>query len=173
MLFLDAHASQTTHRVLTCAGSQRILIIQLVVHSSLISQPLDLCVFGIFEGLDKRENKMKGMKGEALKMYRGMAAFYKATRILMVRWSFIRAGFGFNPNNMFAFLPVNPEIILERIVIPEIPIEQLATPETLRPQIVTDGELRRRHRIPGPHALAVSLRAYGNKATNTCPFMVM
>jgi hypothetical protein len=57
-------------------------------------------------------------------------------------------GFGLNPDNLFAPLTVNPEIVLERIAIPEIPIEELVTPETMRLQIAPGGELRRRHRIP-------------------------
>jgi hypothetical protein len=59
---------------------------------------------------------------------------------------------------------VNPEIALERIAIPEIPIKELVAPDAMRPQITTDGELRRRHKISGPHEFAVSLQAYVNKA---------
>jgi hypothetical protein len=33
------------------------------------------------------------MKGETRKIYRALLAFYKSTIILMVRWSFERAGF--------------------------------------------------------------------------------
>jgi hypothetical protein len=39
----------------------------------------------------------------------------------------------------------------------------------MRPLIARDGELRRRHRIPGAHEFAVRLQADVNKA-GTCPF---
>jgi hypothetical protein len=60
-----------------------------------------LGVFGIFKALYKTESKVKGLKGETLKIYRALAAFHKSTIIPMVRWSFVRAGFRRNPNNLF------------------------------------------------------------------------
>jgi hypothetical protein len=115
--------------------------------------------------LHKKENTLKGMKGEALEIYRAIEVFYKATIILMVRWSLIRARFSLNCDNLFAPLTVNPEIVIERIAIHEIPIEELVTSETMRLQIASDGELRRRHSIPGYHEFPVSLQAFVNKAT--------
>jgi hypothetical protein len=116
----------------------------------------------------RKENKVKGTNGEAMKIYRVIAAFYKTTMISRVWWNFIRAGFHLNPNNLLAPLTVNPEIVLEWIAIPEIPTEELVTSETTRLQIGTDGDLRRRHRTPGPHEFAVSLQAYVNKTAVTC-----
>jgi hypothetical protein len=109
------------------------------------------------------------MKGETLRMYRATAALNKATIIPLVQWSFIRPGLHLSPDDLFAPLKVNPKIVLERMAIPEIPIEELVTSETMRPQIATDGELRRRHRIPGPREFAVSLQPYVDKAVDTCP----
>jgi hypothetical protein len=97
LLFLDRHASHVTPRVLSYASSQRILIIQLVAHLLHISQRPDLCVFGIFKFLCKKENKMKGMKEETLKICPVIAAFYKGARIPMVRWSFVGARFRLYP----------------------------------------------------------------------------
>jgi hypothetical protein len=128
-------------------------------HSSHILQPLDLCGFEIFKFLYKTENKVKGIKMETLRIYRAIAAFYKATVIPMRRWSFIRSGFRINSDNLFPSLTVNPEIVLEQIAIPEIPIEELVTPKTTTPQIATNGKLCRRQRIPGPHESAVNLQA--------------
>jgi hypothetical protein len=96
ILFPDGHASHVTIWVLAYAGSQRILIIQLVADLSHIFQSLDFWVLGIFKLPYTKENKVKGMKGETLKFIR-LAAFYKAAIIPMVRWSFIRAGFRLNP----------------------------------------------------------------------------
>jgi hypothetical protein len=123
LLFLDGHASHVIPRVLAYVGSQTILIVQLVVHFSHISEPPDLCVFENFKFLYKKENKVKGMKEDTLKIYRAIAAFCKATIILIVRWSFTFAESLLNPEDLFAPLTVNPQIVLARIAIPEIPIE--------------------------------------------------
>jgi hypothetical protein len=63
------------------------------------------------------------MKGEALKIYRAMLAFYKATIIPMVRWSFVPAGFRLNPKNLLAPLTVTPADVFARIAMPEIGLE--------------------------------------------------
>jgi hypothetical protein len=128
-----------------------------------------LCVFGILKILYKKENKVKGMKGETLKMYRAITAFYKATIIPMVRWSFIRAGFFLNPDDLFGPLTVNPARVIDRIALPEIALEHLVAPETMRPPLSTDPLVRRRHQIPGPTEFAVSLRAYIDKVSGTYP----
>jgi hypothetical protein len=63
ILPLDGYPSHVTLRVLAYVGRQKI-IIQLVPHSSHITQPLDLCVFSLFKMFYKREQKTKKMKGE-------------------------------------------------------------------------------------------------------------
>jgi hypothetical protein len=68
----------------------------------------DLCAFGIFKFLYRTENKVKGMKGDILKIYRAIPAFYRATIIPMVRWNFISAGFRLHPNSLFVLLTVIP-----------------------------------------------------------------
>jgi hypothetical protein len=70
-------------------------------------------VFGIFKFLYAKKNKVKRMKGEILKIYHAIAGFYKVTIIPMVRWSFICAGLGLNPDHPFTPLTMNPEIVLE------------------------------------------------------------
>jgi 4-hydroxybenzoate polyprenyltransferase len=85
ILLVDSHTSYITPRVLAYAASQKIIVIKLVAHSSHVSQPLDLSVFGVFKMLCKREAKTHKMKGEALKIYLAILAFYKATIIPMVR----------------------------------------------------------------------------------------
>jgi hypothetical protein len=64
---------------------------------------------------------------------------------------------------------VNPEIVLEQIVVPEIPIVEVVIPETMRPQIATGGELRRRHGISSPYVFPVGFQADVNKAAGVCP----
>jgi hypothetical protein len=85
ILLVDGHATHITPRVVAFASSQQIILIKLVPHSSYISHPLDLWVFGVFKMLCQHEQKTKGMKGDTLTMYRGVLAFYKATIIPMVR----------------------------------------------------------------------------------------
>jgi hypothetical protein len=82
-----------------------------VAHSSHLSQPWDLCVFGVLKIADTKGNKVKEMKEEILTMSRAITAFAKATVIPMVRWSFIRGGFGLNPADLLAPLTVNPAMI--------------------------------------------------------------
>jgi hypothetical protein len=100
MLLLDGQATQVTPRILAYAGSQRIIIIQLVAHSSQLTQPPDLCVSRIFKVLYEKENKVKGLKGETLKIYRALTAFYKSTTIPTALRSFVRAEFRLNPDNL-------------------------------------------------------------------------
>jgi hypothetical protein len=169
ILLLDGHASHITARVLAYAGSQRILIIRLVAHSSHISQLLDLCVFGLFKILYKKEKKVKGMKGETLKVYRAITAFYKATIIPMVRWSFLRAGFQLNPDKLFDPLTVNPDVVMTRIAAPEMTIEELVNPQTIEAGRMPPGAGRKRQHIPAPHEFSVSLQAYVQAVGGTCP----
>jgi hypothetical protein len=97
VLLLDGHASHVTPRVMAFAGANRIFIIKPVPHSSRISQPLDLCVFGLFKILYNKENKLKRMKGETLKIFRAVMAFSKPTRIPIGRWGFNPQGWGSIP----------------------------------------------------------------------------
>jgi hypothetical protein len=126
----------------------------------------------MFKFLYKKENKVKGMKGGTLTIHRAIAAFYMALIIPVVRRSFIRARFRLNPDNLFAPLTMNPEIVFERIAISEIPIEQFVTPEAVSTEVAKDGEIRRRHWILGPHEFVASLQAHINKAGGTCLFLV-
>jgi hypothetical protein len=45
---------------------------------------------------------MQKLKEETLKIYRAILAFYKATVIPIVRWSFLRTIFRLNPKNLLA-----------------------------------------------------------------------
>jgi 4-hydroxybenzoate polyprenyltransferase len=48
-LFVDGYSTHVTARVIAFCGANRIILVWLIPHSSHISQPLDLCVFGIFK----------------------------------------------------------------------------------------------------------------------------
>jgi hypothetical protein len=56
VLLIDGYASHITPRIAS-AGSQRIILIRLVVHSSHISQSLDLWAFSLVKILSKKEQK--------------------------------------------------------------------------------------------------------------------
>jgi hypothetical protein len=75
ILIVDGHATHVAPGALANAGSQRIILIHLVVHSSQISQPLDECVFGVFKMLNRRETKTQRMNGETLKLDGDILAF--------------------------------------------------------------------------------------------------
>jgi hypothetical protein len=128
-----------------------------------------LCVSGIFKVLYKKENKVKGLKAETLKIYGTLAAIYKFIIIPVVQWSFMRAGFRLNPDALFASVTLHPEIIIEKISLPEISVQEYVEPETLRPPPRTDRAAGKRFQIPAPHEFAVSLQAYVKRVGGTCP----
>jgi hypothetical protein len=98
-------------------------------------QPLDLCVFGLFKIFYRKERQSKGMKGETRKIYRALLAFYKSTIAPMVRWSFGRAGFRLNSDNLLSLLTVDPTPILDRLDVPELPFDDtFVYPDQLDPQ---------------------------------------
>jgi hypothetical protein len=130
---------------------------------------LDLFGFSVFRNLYNREAKTPEIKGETLKIYRAILAFYKATIIPMARWSFIQAGFRLNPKNLLAPLTVAPADVLARIALPEIGFEDYvfgAPPEVPLPA----GRARYpRAPIPRPTEFAVNLKVYVDKVAGTCP----
>jgi hypothetical protein len=146
-----------------------IVLIRLVGHSSHISQPLDLCVFSLLNLPNQREQESKRLKREILKIYRAILAFYKAMIIPMARGSFIRAGFHLDQDNIFAPLRVTADEVLNRIAIPEMGLDELVFPHAGEDSRATGAEICRRARIPGPTDFAISLRAYVNEVTGTCP----
>jgi hypothetical protein len=74
--------------------------------------------------LYQRESKTHELKGETLKIYRAILAFYKATIIPIVRWTDIPARFRPNLKNISAPIAVTPADVLARIPMPEVTLEQ-------------------------------------------------
>jgi hypothetical protein len=133
-------------------------MIRLIAHSSELVQPLDLCVFGLFQIFYCKERQGKGMKGETRKIYRILLAFYKSTIIPMVRWSFERAGFRSNSDNLLSPLTVDPTPVLDRLDMRELPVDDaFVYPDQLDPQPLQLTAQRRRQRIPGPAQFAINL----------------
>jgi hypothetical protein len=61
-LLVDAVASHIPPRVIAYAGSQKLVLVKLIAHSLHIGQPLDLCVFGLFNVFIKRNQKQTNEK---------------------------------------------------------------------------------------------------------------
>jgi hypothetical protein len=136
------------------------MFIRLVVHSSHISQPLDLCVFGIFEILYKREKQMKGMKGKTQKIDKALLAFYNSAIFPMVRWSFVLAGSFFRLENVLGPVRVDETKVLEKSEVLEFPVDDAARhPETIDLPTRPGTQTRRRAPTPGPTSFATSLAA--------------
>jgi hypothetical protein len=69
------------------------------------------------------------------KIYRVLLAFYKSMIILMVQWSFERAGFRLNSDNLLSPLTVDPAPVLDRLDVPELPFDNaFVSPNQLDPQ---------------------------------------
>jgi hypothetical protein len=110
------------------------------------------------------------MKGENRKIYRALLAFYKSTIILMVRWSFERAGFRLNSENLLSPLTVDPTPVLDRLEVPELPFnDAFICSDQLDPQRRQLIAQRRRQRIPGPAQFAINLMAYVDATVGKCP----
>jgi hypothetical protein len=112
ILIVDGHSTHVTPRVIALCGARNVIMIRLIAHSSQLAQPLDLCVFGLFKIFYRKERQSKGMKGETRKIYRTLLAFSKSTIIPMIRWSFERAGFRLNSDNLLSPLSVDPTPVL-------------------------------------------------------------
>jgi hypothetical protein len=91
----------------------------------------------------------------------------------MVRWSFERAGFRLNSDNLLSPLTVDPTSALDRLDVPELPFDDaFVYPGQLNPQRLQLTAQRRRQRIPGPAQSAISLMAYVDATVGKCPLCV-
>jgi hypothetical protein len=170
ILIIDGHATHGTPRVIAFCGARKVLLIKLVPHSSHLTQPLDLCVFGLFKIIYRKEKQSKGMKGETRKIYRALLAFYKSTIIPMIRWSFERAGLHLNPDDLMGPLTINPGPVLQRLEVPELSFDDaFVYPEQLGRQQAQGTPRHRRQPIPGPTEFAISLMAYVDATIGKCP----
>jgi hypothetical protein len=98
------------------------------------------------------------MHGEIRKIYRARLVFYKSMVILIVRWSFERAGFRLNSDNLLNPLTTDPTPVLERLDVSELPFDDVFVyPDQLDPQRLQLTAQRRQQRIPGPAQFAINL----------------
>jgi hypothetical protein len=138
------------------------------VHSSHISQPLDLCFFSLFKVIYRKEEKTHTLKGETLKIYRAILTYYTAAIIPLVRWSFLRAGFRLNPKYLLVPLTITRTEIRERIVVPELYLEEFVCSAPNEVARAVERPTSLRASIPGPTEFAISLKAYSGKIAATC-----
>jgi hypothetical protein len=110
------------------------------------------------------------MKGETRKIYRALLAFYKSTIISMVWWSFERAGFRLNSDNLMSHLIVDPTPVLDRLDVSELPFDDAFVypdqPDLQRLQLTVQ---HRRQRIPGQAQFAINLLVYVDMTVGKCP----
>jgi hypothetical protein len=74
ILIVDGHSTHVTARVIALCGARKIILIRLVLHSSHLAQPFDLCVFGLLKIIYRKEKQSGGMKGETRKICRALLA---------------------------------------------------------------------------------------------------
>jgi hypothetical protein len=87
----------------------------------------------------------------------------------MVRWSFSRAGFRLNSDNLLARLSVNRTEDLTGVSVPEMSLEQLVSQEPVEAPASNRTPVLQRSRILVPIEFAVSLKAYIDKTSSACP----
>jgi hypothetical protein len=75
------------------------------------------------------------MKGKTRKIHRALLAFYKSTIIPMLRWSFERAGFRLNSDNLLSPLTVDPTPVIDRLDVLELSFDgAFVYPDQLDPE---------------------------------------
>jgi hypothetical protein len=170
VLIVNGHASHVTPRVVAYAASQDITIVRLVAHSSHISQPLDLCLFGIFKLTYSKEKQNQQFIGETKKLYRALLAFYKSMILPIVRHSFARAGIILNSSDMMGHVNIDTAVVLDRLTTPGVTVDvSFNFPAETAAEKAGKPKCRKRSPIPTPSPFAITLAAYINKVTNKCP----
>jgi hypothetical protein len=87
----------------------------------------------------------------------------------MVRWSFERAGFRLNSDNLLRSLTVGPTPVLERLDVPELPFDDaFVYLEQLDPQQLLQVAQHRQQRIPGRGEFTINLIVYVDATVGKC-----
>jgi hypothetical protein len=117
-----------------------------------------------------KERKSKAMKGETRKMCRALLAFYKGTIIPTIRWSFERAEFLLDLENIRNPVQIVPSSVLGRTGASDIEIDDsFISLDHMRKEVEAKDAARKHTSIPKPSELAISLSAYIQTVTGTCP----
>jgi hypothetical protein len=87
----------------------------------------------------------------------------------MVRWSFERAGFRLNSDNLLSPLTVDSTPVLDRLDVPELPFDDaFVFGRTGSTTTIANGATRRQQ-ISGPAQFATNLMAYVDATVGKCP----
>jgi hypothetical protein len=88
----------------------------------------------------------------------------------MVRWSFERAGFLLNLNNIRNPVQIVPSRVLDRISVPDFEInESFIYLDYMRKEAEVKDAASQRTPIPKPSEFAISFAAYTQAITGICP----
>jgi hypothetical protein len=83
ILVVDGHSTHVTPPVIALCEIRKIILVRLVPHSSRVAQPLELCLFALFNITYRKEKQGKGMKAETRK-YTGH--YWRFTKARSFRW---------------------------------------------------------------------------------------
>jgi hypothetical protein len=170
VLILDGHAIHVTPRAVAYARCQGLSLIRFVPHSPHVAQPLHFYVSGMLKTIYSKGRQSKAMKRETWKMYRALLAFYKATIILMVAWSFERAGFLLDLENIRNPVQIAPSRVLDRIGVSDFEIDDsFIYPDHMGKKAEAKGAARKCTPTPKPSEFAMSVAAYIQIVIGTCP----
>jgi hypothetical protein len=110
------------------------------------------------------------MVGETGKIYPALHALYKATIILTVRWSFERAGFLLDLENIGNSVQIDPIRVLNRILVSDFELDDCCIdPNQMTTEKPARNAPRKRKPIPKPSESVVSLAAYSRLKNFSTP----
>jgi hypothetical protein len=110
------------------------------------------------------------MKGETKKMSRALLAFYKATIVPMVRWSFEPGGFLLDLDDIRNPVEIDPTRVLTRIALLDSEFDDsFIYPVKMRKNAEGMNAARKLAPAPKPSDFAISLAACIQVAAGTCP----
>jgi hypothetical protein len=117
----DEDAGPVILRVIPDAASKDLLLFKLAPRLS-SGRPSDPALFGLSKAIWKRERHRKAMKTEAEKVFTVLLAFYSATILPMIRWTFERALVLRQSDQILGPMNINSRKLLERLEVPQITV---------------------------------------------------
>jgi hypothetical protein len=112
----------------------------------------------LFKTIYYKERKSKAMERETRKMDRALLVFHKANMKPVVRWSFERAGFMLDLENIRNPVQIVPSRVLDRIGVSDFEIDDwFISLDHMRKEAKMKDAARKRTPTPKPGELAISL----------------
>jgi hypothetical protein len=169
MLLFDGQSTPVPDVVIAFAQSERILIIGLVSHSSHLSQPRDLCTFGLLKRFEKNGQKNRNLKEN---LQRFIAYCTHSAKSQLFSWfDAVSLAPDFVAIRLISCAPltINYAEFLTEINIPEMFLEQLVFQEPAEAPASAGRLVRRRAGIPSLIEFTVSLTPCIDKMSGLCP----